>query len=69
LYTWILADFSVDSSGFSTSRSMIKAKFRDHLSSKTPTAMISEVLCKIVCHNICVVVQEAGEGGIAMSAR
>ncbi len=48
---------------------MIKAKFRDHLSSKTPTAMISEVLCKIVCHNICVVVQEAGEGGIAMSAR
>jgi hypothetical protein len=40
---------------------MIKAKFRDHLRSKTPIAMINEVLCKIICHNICVLIQEAEE--------
>ncbi|MBN8628595.1 MAG: transposase [Planctomycetes bacterium] len=33
--------------------SMIKAKFRDHVRSKTDTAMINEVLCKLLCHNIC----------------
>lgn len=40
---------------------MIKAKFRDHVRSKTPVAMVNEVLCKIICHNICVLVQEAHE--------
>ena len=44
--------------------SMIKAKFRDHVRSKTPVAMVNEVLCKIICHNICVLVQEAQELGI-----
>jgi hypothetical protein len=33
--------------------SMIKAKFRDHVRSKTDVAMVNEVLCKIICHNIC----------------
>ena len=31
--------------------SMIKAKFRDHVRSKTDVAMVNEVLCKIICHN------------------
>ena len=44
--------------------SMIKAKFRDHLGSKTPVAMVNEVLCKLICHNICVLIQEAYELGI-----
>lgn len=44
--------------------SMIKAKFRDHVRSKTPTAMINEVLCKIICHNICCLIQETSELGI-----
>jgi transposase len=44
--------------------SMIKAKFRDHVRSKTPVAMVNEVLCKIICHNICVLIQEAHELGI-----
>jgi hypothetical protein len=44
--------------------SMIKAKFRDHVRSKTPVAMVNEVLCKLVCHNICVVIQEAHKLGI-----
>jgi transposase len=32
---------------------MIKTKFRDHVRSKTDTAMKNEVLCKVLCHNIC----------------
>jgi hypothetical protein len=35
---------------------MIKAKFRDHVRSKTDVAMKNEVLCKILCHNICCLV-------------
>ncbi|MEO8714607.1 MAG: transposase, partial [Acetobacteraceae bacterium] len=44
--------------------SMIKAKFRDHVRSKTPVAMVNEVLCKIICHNICCLIQESHELGI-----
>jgi transposase len=44
--------------------SMIKAKFRDHVRSKTDAAMKNEVLCKILCHNICVLIQEMYELGI-----
>jgi len=44
--------------------SMIKAKFRDHVRSKTDTAMRNEALCKILCHNICCVIQEMYELGI-----
>ena len=43
---------------------MIKAKFRDHVRSKTDTAMVNEVLCKILCHNICCLIQEMYELGI-----
>jgi hypothetical protein len=43
---------------------MIKAKFDDHVRSKTPVAMANEVLRKIICHNICVLIQEASELGI-----
>jgi transposase len=45
--------------------SMIKAKFRDHVRSKTDVAMVNEVLCKILCHNICCLIQESHELGIA----
>jgi transposase len=44
--------------------SMIKAKFRDHVRSKTDVAMRNEALCKILCHNICVLIQEIHELGI-----
>jgi transposase len=44
--------------------SMIKAKFRDNVRSKTPVAMVNEVLCKLVCHNICVLIHETHELGI-----
>lgn len=43
---------------------MVKAKFRDHIRSKTDTAMVNECLCKFLCHNICCVIQEMHELGI-----
>jgi hypothetical protein len=43
---------------------MMKAKFRDHVRSKGDVAMTNEVLCKVVCHNICVLIQEMYELGI-----
>jgi transposase len=45
--------------------SMVKAKFRDHVRSKTDAAMKNEVLCKFLCHNICVVHKSHIELGIA----
>jgi transposase len=45
--------------------SMIKAKFRDHVRSRTDVAMVNEVLCKIICHNICCLIHESYELGIA----
>ena len=44
--------------------SMSKAKFRDHVRSKTDVAMVNEVLCKILCHNICCLIQESYDLGI-----
>lgn len=44
--------------------SMIKAKFRDHVRSKSDVAMVNEILCKIICHNICCLIQESHELGI-----
>lgn len=44
--------------------SMIKRKFGDSLRSKSETAMRNEVLCKIVCHNICCLIQSMYELGI-----
>ncbi len=40
---------------------MIKAKFGDALRSKTKTAQINEALCKILCHNICCLIQSMFE--------
>lgn len=40
---------------------MIKAKFGDSVRSKDKIAQINEVLLKILCHNICVVIQEMHE--------
>ena len=44
---------------------MIKAKFGERLRSKTETAQINEALCKVLCHNLCVVIQSMYELGIA----
>ncbi len=44
--------------------SMIKAKFGASVRAKTPIAQVNEVLCKVLCHNICVLVQSTYELGI-----
>lgn len=44
--------------------SAIKRKFGDSVRSKTDAAMVNEVLCKVLCHNICCVIQEQCELGI-----
>jgi transposase len=45
--------------------SMIKAKFGSSVRSKSPIAQVNEVLCKVLCHNICVLIQSIYELGIA----
>ncbi len=43
---------------------MIKSKFGDRVRSKLWIAQVNEVLCKIIAHNICCVIQEMNELGI-----
>jgi len=43
---------------------MIKSKFSDYVRSKTDTACINEIYLKLICHNLCVVIQETFELGI-----
>src|SRR3989442_14553528 len=44
--------------------SMMKRKFGDSLRSKTDVAMTNEALCKILCHNLVVLIHEMFELGI-----
>ena len=44
--------------------SMIKAKFGDSVRSKTDVAMANEALCKVLCHNLCCLIQSMCELGI-----
>jgi transposase len=41
--------------------SMIKGKFGASVRAKTPIAQVNEVLCKVLCHNICVLIQSIFE--------
>jgi hypothetical protein len=43
---------------------MIKSKFGQRLRSRTLMAQINEALCKVLCHNLCVVIQNVHELGI-----
>lgn len=51
-------------SNVESTNNMIKAKFTDIVRSKDKIAQTNEVLLKILCHNICVVIQEMHELGI-----
>jgi transposase len=44
--------------------SMVKAKFRDHVRSRNDVAMKNEVLCKLLCHNLCCLIMSQFELGI-----
>ena len=52
-------------SNVETTFHMIKAKFGQRLRSRTLTAQINEALCKVLCHNLCVVIQSMYELDIA----
>jgi len=41
--------------------SMMKRKFGDSLRSKSDTAMVNETLCKVLCHNLVVLIHEIHE--------
>lgn len=51
-------------SNIETAFYMVKTKFGRRLRSKTATARVNEVLAKLLCHNICVLVQSMYELGI-----
>ena len=51
-------------SNVETTFSMIKAKFGERLRSKSVVAQTNEVLCKVLCHNLCCVIQSIYELGI-----
>jgi hypothetical protein len=42
-------------------------KFGERLRSKSHTAQTNEVLCKVLCHNLCCVIQAIYELGIEPS--
>jgi transposase len=44
--------------------SMIKAKFGERLRSKSLVAQTNEVLCKVLCHNVCCLIQSIYELGV-----
>ena len=52
-------------SNVETTFSMIKAKFGGAVRARTPVAQVNEVLAKVLCHNICVLIQSAYELGVA----
>lgn len=51
-------------SNVETTFSMIKAKFGERLRSKSRTAQTNEILCKILCHNVCCLIQSIYELGV-----
>ena len=44
--------------------SAVKRKFGDSVRSRSDVAMVNEVLCKFLCHNLCCLIQEQHELGI-----
>jgi transposase/predicted nucleic acid-binding Zn finger protein len=48
-------------SNVETTFHMIKSKFGDALRSRTKAAQINEALCKVLCHNICCLIQSMYE--------
>ena len=70
---WAYYEFQRDSflahyhkrSNIETTNAMIKGKFGGKLWSKSPAGQVNEALLKVLCHNLCVLVQSIYELGIA----
>jgi hypothetical protein len=43
---------------------MIKGKFGERLRSKSHTGQVNEVLCKVLAHNVCCLIQSIYELGV-----
>ena len=56
-------------SNVETAFSMVKGKFGDSVRAKSDAGQVNEILLKILCHNICVLVQAIHQIGIAPSFR
>lgn len=56
-------------SNIETAYSMIKGKFGSYLRSRSDTGQVNEALCKILCHNICVLIRAMHELGIEPESR
>ncbi|MBI4302619.1 MAG: transposase [Chloroflexi bacterium] len=67
LYSWHYETFMAHyhkRSNVEATFAMIKGKFGDYLRSKTRTAQVNELLCKVLAHNICVVIASMYELGV-----
>ena len=53
-------------SNVETTFSMIKGKFGDALRSKSHDGQVNEILLKVLCHNLCVLIQEMHELGVTV---
>jgi transposase len=51
-------------SNIESTNAMIKMKFGERIRSRTKVAQFNELLCKVLCHNICVTIQAYYELGI-----
>ena len=60
---WFERDYHKRSNAESTN-AMIKTKFGERLRSRTKVAQFNELVCKVLCHNICVTIQAHYEMGI-----
>jgi hypothetical protein len=58
--TWFMQQYH-KRSNVETTFHMIKSKFGDSLRSKTKTAQINEALSKVLCHNLCCLIQSMYE--------
>jgi len=47
-----------------TTFSMLKGKFGGFVRAKTPVAQVNDVLCKVLCHNICCLTQSIYQLGL-----
>ncbi len=53
-------------SNIETGFHMVKQRFGDHLMTKNKTANVNEIKIKFLCHNLCVLIQEAFERNIGI---
>ncbi len=44
--------------------SAVKAKFRDSVRSKSEEGQVNEVLAKVLCHNMCILIRATRELGV-----